>query len=161
MKNKYCRSGNIREVLIFARETNSRFQESRENYHYNSTAKHAEEKWKFKDSKIISLKKSEICENSNTRKLPDIQYLRASGEAKFVSLKAECQSRGKLIFQAGSFNHYTRAPATTNSKWNICATWWIERFYFFRHMKARLLVYFFSWTDAINVLIACNRTTSL
>ena len=35
----YCRSGNIREVLIFAdvaRRTNSRIQESRENCYYNS-----------------------------------------------------------------------------------------------------------------------------
>ena len=33
----YCRSGNIREVLIFAnfaRKTSSRIQESRENYYY-------------------------------------------------------------------------------------------------------------------------------
>ena len=30
----YCRSGNIREVLIFARRTNSRIQESHENYCY-------------------------------------------------------------------------------------------------------------------------------
>ena len=36
---KYCISGNIREVLIFAnfaRKANSRIQESRENYYYNS-----------------------------------------------------------------------------------------------------------------------------
>ena len=35
----YCRSGNIREVLIFANftsRTNSRIQESRENYYFNS-----------------------------------------------------------------------------------------------------------------------------
>ena len=35
----YCRSGNIREVLIFERKTNSRIQELRENYYYNSAAK--------------------------------------------------------------------------------------------------------------------------
>ena len=47
---KYCRSGNIREVLIFAyfaRRTNSRIQESRENYK-NAT----EEKWKFPNSEL-------------------------------------------------------------------------------------------------------------
>ena len=36
---EYCISGNIREILIFAnfaRRSNSRIQESRENYHYNS-----------------------------------------------------------------------------------------------------------------------------
>ena len=46
----YCRSGNIREVLIFAnfaKRTNSRIQESRENY--NITTK---EKEKFKHTKI-------------------------------------------------------------------------------------------------------------
>ena len=40
---EYCRSGNIREVLVFAnfaRMTNSRIQESRENYFcYNSATK--------------------------------------------------------------------------------------------------------------------------
>ena len=39
---EYCRSGNFREVLIFenfARRTNSRIQESRENHHYNSAIK--------------------------------------------------------------------------------------------------------------------------
>ena len=38
----YCRSGNTREVLIFAnfaRRTNSRIQESREKYYYNSATK--------------------------------------------------------------------------------------------------------------------------
>ena len=38
----YCRSGNIREVLIFEnfeRRRNSRIQESRENYFYNSATK--------------------------------------------------------------------------------------------------------------------------
>ena len=41
----YCRSGNIREVSIFAnfaRRTNSRIQESRENYFYNSATKEKE-----------------------------------------------------------------------------------------------------------------------
>ena len=36
---RYCRSGNIREIIIFtnlARRTNSRIQESRENYYYSS-----------------------------------------------------------------------------------------------------------------------------
>ena len=41
-KSVYCRSGNIHEVLIFANfawRTNSRFRESRENYHYSSATK--------------------------------------------------------------------------------------------------------------------------
>ena len=41
-KTKYCRSDNFREVLFFgnfARRVNSRMQESRENYHYNSATK--------------------------------------------------------------------------------------------------------------------------
>ena len=47
----YCRSGNIREVLIFANfaRTNSRIQESRENYYYHSAT---EEKCKFTKSKF-------------------------------------------------------------------------------------------------------------
>ena len=48
----YCRSGNIREVLMttnFARRTNSRIQESRENYYYNSATK---EKEIFANSKL-------------------------------------------------------------------------------------------------------------
>ena len=46
-----CRSGDIREVLIFAnsmRRTNSRIQESSENY-YNSATK---EKYEFANSKL-------------------------------------------------------------------------------------------------------------
>ena len=39
MFNRYCRSGNIREVSIFARKKNSRIQESRENYFYNSATR--------------------------------------------------------------------------------------------------------------------------
>ena len=38
----YCRSGNIREVLIFAnfaRRTDSRMQNSRENYYYDNATK--------------------------------------------------------------------------------------------------------------------------
>ena len=38
----YCRSGNVREVLIFAnfaRTTNPQIEESRENYFYNSATK--------------------------------------------------------------------------------------------------------------------------
>ena len=41
----YCRSGNIREVLIFAnfaRRTYSRNQESRKNYYYNSATEENE-----------------------------------------------------------------------------------------------------------------------
>ena len=43
----YCRSGDIRDVLIFARRTNSQNQESRGNFYYNSATK---EKWKFANS---------------------------------------------------------------------------------------------------------------
>ena len=50
----YCRSGNIRGVLIFANfagRTNSRCQKSRENYYYNCGTK---EKEKFaNNSRII------------------------------------------------------------------------------------------------------------
>ena len=35
---KYCRSGDIHEVLIFARRTNSRIQESPKNYYYNNAS---------------------------------------------------------------------------------------------------------------------------
>ena len=48
----YCVSGNIRQVLIFpkfARRTNSRIHESRENYYYNSASK---VKWKLSNSKL-------------------------------------------------------------------------------------------------------------
>ena len=53
---KYCTSGNIREVLIFAnfvRRTNSRIEESGENYYYNN---------------IELLKKIENFANSKLRK---------------------------------------------------------------------------------------------
>ena len=49
---QYWRCGNIRVVLIFgnlARKKNSRIQESRENYYYNSAS---EEKWKFANCEI-------------------------------------------------------------------------------------------------------------
>ena len=72
---KYRRSGdNIREVLIFvnfARTTNSQIQKSRsKNNYYNSATK---EKEKFANSKLREVSKSEICENLNTRKSPDLQ----------------------------------------------------------------------------------------
>ena len=51
-------TGNICEVLIFARRTNLQMQESRENYFYNSATK---EKYKFK-------------KNSTCKILPDSQY---------------------------------------------------------------------------------------
>ena len=60
----YCRSGFICEVLIFAnfaRRTNSRIQESRENYYCNSGTK---EKRKFANSKLR--------EKSQNRKLAKI-----------------------------------------------------------------------------------------
>ena len=49
---QYCISGNIREVLIFAnfsKRTNSRIQESREKYYYNSVIK---EKYEFENYKF-------------------------------------------------------------------------------------------------------------
>ena len=73
MKSIYCESCNIREVLIvanFARRTNSRIQESREKYLYNSVTK---EKWKFANPKLRENSKSDIHENWNTRKLPGLQ----------------------------------------------------------------------------------------
>ena len=42
MEQHYCGPGDIRKVLIFAnfaRRTNSRIQESRENYYYDSATK--------------------------------------------------------------------------------------------------------------------------
>ena len=45
----YCKSGNIRNVLIFARRTSSRIRESRENYYYISATK---EKWKLTNYKL-------------------------------------------------------------------------------------------------------------
>ena len=64
-KTKYCRSGNICEVLIFAnfaRMTNLRIQEFRENYYYDSTTKEKE--------KFAKIPKSDIRENLNTRIVP-------------------------------------------------------------------------------------------
>ena len=61
----YRRSGNIREVLIFAnfaRRTNSRIQESRENYYYNSATKG---KLKFTNFKL--------CEKSQNLKFAEIE----------------------------------------------------------------------------------------
>ena len=52
----YCRSGNTREVLIFAKRTNSRIQESHENYYYNSATK---EEYKFANSKISKKSKNQ------------------------------------------------------------------------------------------------------
>ena len=59
-----CRSGNIREVLIFAnfaRRTNSRIQDSRENYYYNNASK---EKRKLANSKL-----REKCQNRKFAKI--------------------------------------------------------------------------------------------
>ena len=58
-----CRSGNISEVLIFAnfeRRTNSRIQESRENYYYNSTNKQK----KNANSRLFNFVKSPKIRNS-------------------------------------------------------------------------------------------------
>ena len=57
---QYCKSGNIRDVLIFAnfaRRRNSEIEESRENYYYNIAT---EDKWKFANSNFV-------------KKLPDLQ----------------------------------------------------------------------------------------
>ena len=45
----YCWSGNILEVLIFAKRTNLRVQESRKKYYYSSATT---EKWKFAKFKL-------------------------------------------------------------------------------------------------------------
>ena len=69
----YCRSGNIREVLIFAnfaRRTNSRIQESREEYYYNSPTK---EKWKLANSKL-----REKSQNKNSRKFAHAKITRST-----------------------------------------------------------------------------------
>ena len=65
-----CRSGNIREVLIFANfaRTNSRIQECREFCYYNNSA--TKEKEKFANSKLWWK-----AQNLNTRKLLDLQYI--------------------------------------------------------------------------------------
>ena len=52
---KYCGSGNIREVLNFARRANSRIKKSRKNYYYISVTKGKYKIWnsrKFKHAKI-------------------------------------------------------------------------------------------------------------
>ena len=72
---KYCGTGNIREVLIFAnsaRKTNSRIQEFRENHYYNSATK---EKRKFANSKLREKSKNQkFHDELNTQKLPYLQY---------------------------------------------------------------------------------------
>ena len=66
------RSGNIREVLIFAKRTNSRIQESHEKDNYNSATK---EKCKIANFKFREKSQNKnIRENLNTRKLPHLQY---------------------------------------------------------------------------------------
>ena len=63
----YCKSGNIGEVLIFAnsaRMANSRIQNSRKNYYYNSATK---EKWKFRILNFVKVPKSEIRKYLNTK----------------------------------------------------------------------------------------------
>ena len=69
-----CRSGNIREVLIFAnfaRRTISRIQEYRENYYYNSAT---EGQLKYANSYLCEKSRNQkIRENLDTRKLPDLQ----------------------------------------------------------------------------------------
>ena len=67
----YCRSGNILEVLIFAnfaRRTNSRIQESLENYYYN----------------IALLKKNENSRILNFVKSPKIRNSRKCKHAKIT-----------------------------------------------------------------------------
>ena len=68
----YCRSGNIREVLIFAnfaRRINSRIQDSRENYYYNSACK------KNEYSPILNFVKStKIIKSLNSRILQKYYY---------------------------------------------------------------------------------------
>ena len=66
---KYCRSVNIPEVLIFAnfaRRTNSRIQESRENYYYNSATE------ENGNSRILNFVKSPKIRKSRKFKLAKI-----------------------------------------------------------------------------------------
>ena len=58
----YFRYGDICEILIFARRTNSRIQESRENYFYNSALK-----------KKIKIANSKLREKSQNQKFAKIQ----------------------------------------------------------------------------------------
>ena len=77
----YCRSGNIREVLIFAnfaRRTNSRIQESLEKYYYN----------------IALLKKNKNSRILNFVKSPKIRNSRKSKHAK-ITRSTEVLSPGK------------------------------------------------------------------
>ena len=61
----YCRSGNIREVLIFAKWTNSRIQKFCTNYYYNSATK------KNINSRILNfVKNRKVRAREN---LPDLQ----------------------------------------------------------------------------------------
>ena len=69
LKEKYCRCGDIREVLIFAsfaRRTNSRIQVSRDNYYYISATK---ENWKF-----ANIKPREKSQNQNFAKMYTREY---------------------------------------------------------------------------------------
>ena len=71
-----CRSGNFREVLIFANlaeMTNSRIQESHKNYFHNSAILKKNENLRILN--FVKNEKSEIRENLNTRRLQDIQYI--------------------------------------------------------------------------------------
>ena len=63
----YCKSGNIREVLIFANfagSTNSRIHEFRDNYFYNSATK---KKYIYKHAKIT---RSTVVAASNHKRVP-------------------------------------------------------------------------------------------
>ena len=67
----YCRSGNILEVLIFAnfaRRTNSRIQESLENYYYNIALLKKNE-----NSRILNFVKSPKIRNSRSTRSTDLQ----------------------------------------------------------------------------------------
>ena len=52
-----------------------------------------------------------------SRRLPTILFFYEwAGKKHFVSLKLECQSPRSPTFQAGSFNHCTRAPALSDNQ---------------------------------------------
>ena len=68
---RYCRSGNMREILIFANFaswTNSRFKNLAKVIFIKMLLK----KLKFENSKLHEKSKTKIPENLNTRKLPDL-----------------------------------------------------------------------------------------
>ena len=77
LKYIYCRSGNVCEVLIFTRRTNSRIQESCKKYYYNSAAK---EKLKFVNSKLR--------EKSQIRNLQKFKHAKITRSTVYVLIQS-------------------------------------------------------------------------